>query len=685
MRIAPNGKRYKPLFAPFIIDLDGKVNINIAGNVRLNSAGPAHGSNLGLTQHEINPQKALGAAASDWFNILAYRYGADGVPGRISGVPVPAQQNVIPVVPGSPPPPFYGAGDLDAAKLDPKTGNRVQAEKRLLPSDGGFPWANTVPFAYFSPDTYASGNLQERLDHPWLFNYYSPRYTPPGRTVAADDRMFNLNEIETLYRYSGTNSPLLNADLLKSAPLSFANQRSRLLVTTHSSDLSRPANVPWISSNAYTFVAGSEYPTATPVDAAAQNSPSPNTGEYAGDYRGFSGRDPLAPVTNPPVTSMARRLDLNRPLPPYPVAEADGHIDMNKTVFDPITGMNQKQDFLYDRAVQQRQWLCKDIFDRLRFLTTGARPGSPIVKEAGPPYPNFDALRYLAQLATNIVDHRDLDDYATPFPWFFDKTATPPVEYVLGTELPQLALNETYIEAINDPVDPGVINATGATTKYHTQFWIELLNPHMQEVQDANGDGYPDYPRRAHLQVQAGPGWTPYKLQIVDLAAGAATAIDRSVASNPTGDVTPANGTVVLEVDDFTPAASDPFNTDPLYHYVVNPVNQNAQATTKKKMNKMGMNIGYFDNDGFYVMGPDASARQDAGRVGSGLGAHHAEHADEEGTSFRLRCDGIQDFGRSPWTSGTRVILRRLAVSAPTAGQQSDLSAVQSLFDRRLR
>src|SRR5579883_334192 len=86
---AKDGRKFKPLFAPFIIDLDGKVNLNAAGNIR----GPAnssantldsttvsesftHVSNQGWGPWEINPFKVLYGCnsappnAATWTNLF---------------------------------------------------------------------------------------------------------------------------------------------------------------------------------------------------------------------------------------------------------------------------------------------------------------------------------------------------------------------------------------------------------------------------------------------------------------------------------------------------------------------------------------------------------------------------------------------------------------------------------------
>jgi hypothetical protein len=63
------------------------------------------------------------------------------------------------------------------------------------------------------------------------------------------------------------------------------------------------------------------------------------------------------------------------------------------------------------------------------------------------------ALRWLAQLAVNMVDYLDSDDIVTPFNWGGDRliwttAPSPPYsgEWVFGTELPRVVINEAYVQ-----------------------------------------------------------------------------------------------------------------------------------------------------------------------------------------------------------------------------------------------
>src|SRR5207253_4704223 len=106
------------------------------------------------------------------------------------------------------------------------------------------------------------------------------------------------------------------------------------------------------------------------------------------------------------------RLDLNRKLKSF------NDENTGRFVAPPPGGVPQGTARPYDQtnpalrfyeAMAQRQDFAKEIYDRLVLVTgadTNARaPGS------------VNALRYLAQLAVNIVDYIDEDDIMTPFNW----------------------------------------------------------------------------------------------------------------------------------------------------------------------------------------------------------------------------------------------------------------------------
>jgi hypothetical protein len=69
IQITRNGKKYKPLFAFLVLDLDGKVNLNVHGNIAANvqvqvqnqtvTYPNQHASNQGLTRDEVNLTKVL--------------------------------------------------------------------------------------------------------------------------------------------------------------------------------------------------------------------------------------------------------------------------------------------------------------------------------------------------------------------------------------------------------------------------------------------------------------------------------------------------------------------------------------------------------------------------------------------------------------------------------------------------
>src|SRR5262249_55534636 len=109
VRETPDGRKFKPLFAPLVLDLDGRVNVNVHGNTR--GRGRRHVSNQGWGPWEVSLARVL-KRDSDWSNLLTGsrrpyqlgRYGADAVPGSAG------QQAVF-----GPRPHSYAQVDFDAA------------------------------------------------------------------------------------------------------------------------------------------------------------------------------------------------------------------------------------------------------------------------------------------------------------------------------------------------------------------------------------------------------------------------------------------------------------------------------------------------------------------------------------------------------------------------------------------
>jgi hypothetical protein len=260
----------------------------------------------------------------------------------------------------------------------------------------------------------------------------------------------------------------LTSELLHFCPQNFADAgdpaasaRRRGRVTLRRFDIDRPGITPWFWADS-SGTGYNRWPPATP-----NHSPHPCGGLIASP--------PFPPAFQPKSDSdfgpdwraaarltALRRLDLNRYLPAYPKPNTDGVID------DLVQ---------FEVAERARQYMAAEIFEVLWRVTGTGDPsaiGVPPLSASDPLYPRWNALRALAQLAVNIVDFIDSDDYSTPFMWH------PSGQWVYGTELPRLVLNEAYVQYVNDPNDPafkrGSLGPPEATV-YNINVWVELLNP----------------------------------------------------------------------------------------------------------------------------------------------------------------------------------------------------------------
>ena len=225
--VTPDGRKYKPLFAPLIVDLDGKININTVGNVRAGTQG--QGSNQGLGPWEVSPMWVLNPSATsypgpsgEWSYLINGRTTPMVIRGKYasSGIPNPSigSASSIPI------PHWYAAWDSDSV-----TTSGVITTRFSLPAGNNvfpiFPGLSTGTSGY---DQTLNG---EFTNNPMLYDLSRP--------------WFGAWNLDALYRYGDTGSPWLGCDLFRLCPTSFSNARSRWQVTTHSYHRdSRPAITP---------------------------------------------------------------------------------------------------------------------------------------------------------------------------------------------------------------------------------------------------------------------------------------------------------------------------------------------------------------------------------------------------------------------------------------------------------
>ena len=574
----PDGRKYKALIAPLILDLDGRINLNVAGNLmQRDAANPNftadHASNQGWGRWEINPQGLIGVKLgrpvidkndpkgvlsipvvlkggnfdfppiiqisggggtgatatailvnkaldsiqidnagtgytsppdvriiNEFFNLLSY--------GTTSGTPAAASNvsslnqwktygrlfhtNYLPIN-GNPPPDtnfltnsphsyakvdFNAAGDFGAwgsttkpTFVDPNT-------KQPYPS--GF-----LSFGDGNGNGFGNGQESEHLldGNSANLNYHARNFNPyrsqsSGNNVST---VFPVSETASILRWQGKGEPFSKSQLAQLLPKSLGldmpyasvflaqppippnplpplnpdvtfRQRIRNMVTTLSADLDRPAMVP-IQPDSFSAV-----PVRFDYKLSSTFSWLPRK----------SAQDELA--VSPNSTTPALKLNLNRKLTNFP----------DCVPIDPTTLYGNFYDTAnptFADAVKERQAFAREIFNHLRSVLGIIKVEDPLVG-GRPPSEQQDIKKinlFCAQLAVNIVDYLDYDDVITPFQWNGR-------EWVFGTELPRLVINEVYCQAQNKKSE-GPFDKSGnagnkkASDSFDINTFVELYNP----------------------------------------------------------------------------------------------------------------------------------------------------------------------------------------------------------------
>jgi hypothetical protein len=538
------GQLYKPLFAFLIVDLDGRINLNVAGNEKgmptpgKHNAGAAAGlptsaSLQGWGPWEMNPSFVLnptyasGTPDPQQVELLAGtplsatappttvgRYGVQRKPTGIYVLDDSIQNPEINAPAGSAAP-FYSQADFDGSAFT-NTTNSWYPKPNSAPNQLQFPLAQYYTSPKFLP-RYASGTGTERTYHPLLYNPYFTIQTPkPAPTHSkqapiynfsyAPSEMFYLNNMENADAANYGLSYLANllpTSLGNSTLLPSTGPNYRFLTTVFSNDLQVPGMRPWLWQGTPPTAASYTLTGQQPMGGGPINSPNPGTAspqsntapsDFDANWRSI-------------FASTLGSIDLNRKLTDY-----RGYTNQP---FEQVVEYNGKQVFNgeinFVQAQADRQQLAKDIFYRL-CAATGVNAtygnGAPFKMNAGATPPQVDAARRLAQIAVNIVDYTDNDDYITPFNWYpagagdtvyqammtsGAPTATAPAptpDWVFGTELPRLVINEAYANYDNDysgtmrggsgadpHTSPPPMKIQYGANPYHLGLWVELHNP----------------------------------------------------------------------------------------------------------------------------------------------------------------------------------------------------------------
>ncbi len=520
---AADGRKYKMLVAPLVLALDGRLDINTVGNIMGSlvspNTAPSHRSNQGWGSWEVNPNKVLNADATEWMNL----YGGSPknaatnlsrIRGRYdqnTGTPAPYGAAVTPTNP------TRAWAQVDYNGMVDTTGS--QSSPYVLPTAASP--SSYLGFPSFPPATFGNGGAAENPNHASIYSALRPRGT---------NRRFPIASAAQLLRLGGTGSDMLISDAARllpnnlmpdplrgpNDPANLLKLKRRNLITLLSADLDRPGATPYVWDPNDTSDA-----TRFRLLPKPQSTPTPPENGYAPQSLPIQFPD-LTPYVVPPAGSefdldyrstlgALLRLDLNRPLTPYPPPDLS----------DPTGGtyglMTDTVRVL--AATRDRQAFANDIFTVL-MKVTGALDAATAYNTYGKDSPEYRGVRYLAQLATNVVDQIDGDDISTPFNWakFTADDGTVVNEFVFGVELPRLVVNETYVQCDNtigslvpvDPLLPMGDRKVDSTKQFNVNVWVELHNP-MPD--DSKLSGYAD--TTALLTTGAGAN-AAYRILLVD-------------------------------------------------------------------------------------------------------------------------------------------------------------------------
>ena len=429
-------------------------------------------------------------------------------------------------------------------------------------------------------------------------NYHARNFNPYRTQSSANgiSTVFPVSETASILRWQGKGEPYSKSQLAQLLPKSLGSdmpyntsgmdgifrQRIRNMVTTLSADLDRPAMAPISPDTLSNAMAGTVYSnTFRTRNFIFPDRSNPVAQAGVTYYSPIPDTPALPNQTSPPL-----KFNLDRPLTAFPPVVQNGMSDQTNFI---NYGAVKAQ---FDQAVNDRQTFAQEIYNVLRnvtgviFYETAVTSVDPAVQADIMEIKKTN--RWFAQLAANIVDFIDGDDFNTVFRWSGD-----PKDFVFGVELPRVVINEAYSMAQNDSGDT-FMNNTKATMQTHLFTAVELMNPLPPDGNYVVGPGG----HNAVLQFKDGTGteYQNYKVVLCQRGqiSGQMNAVNGMYFNNTgshdfngTNIATDANGMAKAILDNWT----DPNNM---------PVANMVPATW------------YLNPGGFMVIGDDTMLRMEA-------------------------------------------------------------------------
>ncbi len=308
---------------------------------------------------------------------------------------------------------------------------------------------------------------------------------PLGVNIAGLNVLPRAANMEALLRNRGTSSTGISSSIFKNMPTTYSwpNDRLRGLVTSHSWSLDRISASPYIPFSPFNPTNGAttwSYGVTNGVYPTLTANPTPPQGLLSPLWSNVSPGGEFTLTFNSTLAQRVR-VNLNRissatydyPTPDPKTGVIDLTVAANLNAFTWPTPAGSPPG-----ALAVRVQLAQDIYNVLILVTGAQDPNSTsFTASVVPPSPQYLAARWLAQLAVNIVDYIDADDFITPFTWYVDPNGVNPSETVYGTEMPRLVVNEAYAQLDNNNMDAGLANGGMTATTYNLNVFAELHNP----------------------------------------------------------------------------------------------------------------------------------------------------------------------------------------------------------------